>query len=432
MPMKAFLTRILSYTRSDFVVHAYKLMSGSVLAQMIPILVAPLLSRMYTPANYGILGLYMGITGLIAMFGTLQYAHAIVLAKDEEEAQQLIKLCLQILLGFVLFVAFTTLLFHQTIGNYFNSIELSLWLWMAPISILMNGFSNVFGNYATRHQHYSLISMNRIISAVATTFCSLSIGYYSKNPLGLFVGLWVGQIINGLLLMVMTMRKTGIQWQDIVHAKTQSVIQRFINFPKFSLPSDFINNLTNQLPIFMLNTYGSATAVGHYNMGNRILGLPIGFIAQSFSEVFRQRAAQDYRETGSCKAIFLKTLKTLGLLSILPFALLIIWGPEIFAWVLGEKWREAGHYAQIMGVMFFFRFTVSPLTYVYYIANRQKEDFYLHLLFLLIAFMSFQIGYYYFGTTESALYIFSFLYSGIYCIYLLRSFQLSSGTAHKW
>ena len=115
-------------------------------------------------------------------------------------------------------------------------------------------------------------------------------------------------------------------------------------------------------------------------MSNRILGLPIGLISNSIGEVFKQRAASDYNEFGTCRPIFIKTFKALLISSIVPFTILILFGADIFAFAFGEQWRGAGEYSQILGVMFFFRFTVSPLTYVFYIANKQRLDLLLHLL----------------------------------------------------
>lgn len=406
-------------------------MTGTVLSQLLPLFFAPVLSRIYLPSDYGLLGLYMSITGIISMMSTLQYANAIVIAKNDEEIKGIIKLSLQILLAFTLISFLVVLIFQGIIANYFKSPALSFWLWLAPISILMGGLSTVFSNYAIRHQHYTLLASNRVLSSVASSLCSLIIGFLTHNVVGLFAGYILGQSISGIFLAISSLRKSKESWSSFFHTGSNSVWKEYINFPKYSLPADFINNFTNQLPVFMLNGYGTIAAVGAYNMSNRLLGLPIGFLSNSVGEVFRQRAAQDFNNLGNCKDIFVKSLKTLSLLSIVPFGVIIFLGEDIFALVLGEKWREAGSYAQIMGVMFFFKFTVSPLTYVYYIANKQKEDFFLHLLFLIVAYLAFYLGYQLFHSTLYSLAIFSVLYSLIYCIYLIRSYHFSKGNGSK-
>lgn len=418
--------KLIKYSKSEFVVNASKLMTGTVISQVIPIMAAPILSRIYLPADYGVLGLYMSVTGLISMFATLQYANAIVIAKNEEEVHALIKLCLQILIALSSISFLIIAMFHNIIGDLLKSNTLGVWLWISPLSIIMNGLSGIFGNYAVRHKQFMLVSTNRIISTISSTLVSITLGYITKSPIGLFAGLWINQIINGILLASTALRKTGESWIKILKSDLGEIKKTYINFPKYSLPADFINNFTNQIPVFMINNFGSVSSVGNFNMSNRILGLPIGFVSNAFGEVFRQKAANDYNTKGSCREVFVKTFKTLSLISIVPFGIIMFFGPSIFAFALGEKWRIAGIYSQIMGIMFFFRFTVSPLTYVYIIANKQKEDFYLHFLFLLVSYLSFFIGYRLTNSIEYALFIYAVLYSLIYCVYLMRSYQFSN------
>lgn len=417
--------------KSDFTRNVSKLMTGSILSQILPLSVAPILSRIYLPSDYGLLGLYMSVTGMISMVTTLQYANAIVIAKDEQEVNSILKLCFQILLLFSLVSLIIVIVFHASIASYIKAPALSYWLWMAPLSIFMTGLSGIFNNYAIRYKHYSILATNRVLTSIFSSLCSLLLGYLTHNVMGLFFGLLVGQIISGVFLAYSSIKKAEISLSHLFLSNSKSVALKYINFPKYSLPADFINNFTNQIPLLMLNTYGSIAAVGYFNMGNRILGLPIGFISSAFGEVFRQKAAQDYNEQGNCISVFIKTFKILSLFSIVPFTILILFGPEIFAFILGEKWREAGVYAQIMGIMFFFRFTVSPLTYLYIIANKQKENFYLHFLFFIISYLAFFLGYQVFHSTKTSILIYSILYSAIYCLYLIRSFHFSRGNNYE-
>jgi teichuronic acid exporter len=184
-----------------------------------------------------------------------------------------------------------------------------------------------------------------------------------------------------------------------------------------------VNNGINQLPVFLLGYLSSTSAVGYYNMNQRILGLPIYFVSNSLGEVFRQRASEDFHQKGSCRPIFIKTLKVLLLLSIVPFAIITLWGQDIFAWALGEKWRNAGVYTQALALMFFFRFIANPLSYVYVIAGNLKGDFLNHIYFfvssLLILYFLIPVS------VTTALFAFSLNYSLIYIMVLFRSYQLA-------
>jgi hypothetical protein len=144
---------------------------------------------------------------------------------------------------------------------------------------------------------------------------------------------------------------------------------------------------------------------------------------EAFDNLINETINLNIKYFQNLETIFIKTFKALLVSSILPFAILIIFGADIFALAFGEKWRGAGEYSQILGVMFFFRFTVSPLTYVFYVANKQRLDFYLHLLFIIVGFLSLYLGIKIFENINLSLWLFSISYSIIYIIYFVFSYN---------
>jgi O-antigen/teichoic acid export membrane protein len=320
------------------------------------------------------------------------------------------------------------IVFGEMIANSFNIKNYSVLLYTVPLSLILSGIASIFGLLATRYQYYKMISTNRVISAVISAFFSIVIGLIYKSLIGLIIGFVISQLISSIVLLYFLKKKHQIpSLYEFINQQTKIVANNFNNFPKYVLPSDLINNFSNLIPVFVLSSYAflPQVAVGFYNMSNRILGLPIGLISNSIGDVFKQRAASDYNEFGSCRPIFIKTFKALLISSIIPFAILIIFGADIFAFAFGEKWRGAGEYSQILGIMFFFRFTVSPLTYVFYVANKQKLDLYLHLLFIIVGFLSLYLGIKIFESTNLSLWFFSISYSIVYMIYLIFSYKIT-------
>jgi O-antigen/teichoic acid export membrane protein len=304
-----------------------------------------------------------------------------------------------------------------------------------PISLLLSGIGSIFSLLAIRYQYFKMIAANKVISAVISAVFSIVIGLLCKNVIGLIIGFLLSQFISSIVLLYFLNKKQQIPTLfEFLKKHTKIVATNFNKFPKYVLPSDFINSFSNLLPMFVLSSYAASpqVAVGYYNMSNRIFGLPIGLISNSIGDVFKQRAAKDYNELGSCRPIFIKTFKALLVSSIIPFAILIIFGADIFAVAFGEKWRGAGEYSQILGVMFFFRFTVSPLTYVFYVANMQKFDFYLHLLYIVVGYVSLYVGMKIFDSINLSLWLFSIGYSLIYIIYLVSSYRLTINRTNKY
>lgn len=420
-PGTKLLTR---FKNSPFAKNVATLAGGTGVAQAISIFTAPIVTRIYTPSDYGILALYMLVTGLLISFATMQYNNAIIVEKDDEIAKNLLELII-IIAGILSATLFFVLLnLKRQIALLLNSPELENWLLLTPFSIFINAWSIAFMALANRTKAFILMSKNRIISALLVPIVSIGLGLIIKGPTGLIIGLVFGQSLAALLLSNYFFRTQGFRFifnKDIIK---QSAIKH-INFPKYSLASEFIYNFTNQIPILMLGKYFGSASVGHFNLSNRLLGMPVGFLAGSVSEVFRQRASEDYKNTESCEKIFLKTLKTLSLISIVPFTIIFLFGPQIFSFAFGKQWIEAGNFAQIMSILFFFKFTISPLTYVFFISQKQKVSFILQVIRLVGLLLSFIITYALTSDVFITLYVFVSYYCLIYLVFLILSWRYS-------
>lgn len=409
---------------SEYFRNVFTVVSGTATAQFLPLLVAPVTSRIYLPEHYGVLGLYMSITMLAGVLATLNYANAIVIPAEDEEAKHLLKISIRNThLISCLFLA--GVLVYEVV-NYFNHFKMSLglWLYLTPLSVLLVGYTNSFTAYANRRKEYKLISANRITAVLLTITVSLTLGVILKNETGLILGFILGQLVNGLLLGLKLVKKFSLGFGEIFFPQTEKgFYKKYASFPKFSLVADFINATTNQIPILLMNSFAGATIVGLYNMSNRLLSLPISFISTAIGEVFRQRASEDIAKTGSCRTIFKKTFLTLVMVSIIPFVILLLFGPDLFAFFLGENWREAGVFSRIMAPVFLLRFINSPMSYIVYLVNKLRFNLmatiYLSTTSILI-FLTLQ-----FLTVYETIGLYALNYSLTYCFMLYKNYQFS-------
>ncbi len=412
------------FKSSDFLINVSKLTSSTAIAQLISIGTAPVLFRIYEREHYGILGMYMAITCVLGVFSTLQYLQVIMLEKEDYNAINAMWLNRIINTSFAILVAISLLAFSSLFAKWTNNAALSKWFWMIPIGIFFAGQNEIFRVWANRKKEYNLLTFNGIFLAVLTPIISISLGLWMKNETGLFIGMLVGQSLPALILLIGLANKydLGLRKMDILVVK--KLFKMHAKFPIYSLPSEFINSFSNQLPVFMLNHFVGVGAVGVYNLAMRMLGLPISFIGSAISNVFQQRATEDFHQTGSCRGIFIKTFKSLALISILPTILILLLGPELFQWTFGNNWREAGVYAQILIVMMMLKLIVSPLSYTFFIVGKLHLDFVFHIGILVTTGLSLYIGLAFFDL-KAGLLLFGVSYSFWYLVYLLFSYKYS-------
>jgi O-antigen/teichoic acid export membrane protein len=420
--IKAFIHRL---KQSEFIKNVATLATGTTLAQAVSILTAPVLYRIYSKVDYGTLGLYLAITGVIGVFSTMQYTQPILLEKEDNEAKEIMWLNRVINIFVTLFVFLLVLMLGKYVGVLFNNEGITKWLYLIPISIFFAGQNEIFRVWANRKKKYKVMSFNAILTAILVPIVSISIGLFNKGPLGLFLGLLTSQVIPPIVLLIVLSKNEDLGLKYFNWNAIRIKVKEYSSFPLYSLPSEFINRFTNQLPVFMLSAYASPATVGVYNLCVRMLGLPIQLIGGAIGEVFKQKASQDYNELSNFNNIFKKTFNMLGLISIIPFLVIAFFGPELFGFVFGEKWIESGVFAQILIFMFLFKLIVSPLSYSFFIKGKLKEDMYWHIYMFISNILIFLVG---FRITESyniILMVYSLNYSLIYLAYLFRSYQFS-------
>lgn len=410
--------------KGSFVANVLILMTGTTIAQAIPIAISPILTRIYSPDDFGIVALYLSIVSIISVLVTGKYELAIMLPEKDEDAINIVALSFYISLFVSLISLFAIWIFNEPITQYFGNTEISIWLYFIPLIVFLIGIYNILNYWSNRNKKYGRLALSRISKSGTTSGLNLGLGFAGFGESGLIIGGIGGQCAATGILGLQVWKDDKVKTEFVAVENMARQAKKYGDFPKFSMPADIIFVISNQLPLFMLNLF-NVTAVGFYSLTLRVLGSPIGLIGNSILDVFKQRASSDYSKYGNCKNIYLKTFKCLLYTSFVPFLIFLISAPDLFAFIFGTKWRIAGEYAQIMAPMYLLKFISSPLSYVYYIAGKQKEDLLIHIYIGISTFLIFMVGYYSGHDAKNLLTVFSINYSIVYLIVLLRSYNFS-------
>jgi len=403
-------------------------MTGTTAAQAIPILISPILTRLYKPEEFGSFALYMAIASVLSVVVSGRYELAVILPENDEEAINVV--ALSIILSFIIsgtiFIAI--LLFRKIMPRMVGNEEAVSMIYFIPLTILLTGIFNTFYYWSTRKLQYKRLVISKVSQTASTGLVNIAMGLKRFGSSGLIFGYIFGQFITTGFLGSQMWKTERKAVQFISKNNIVKQLYRYKKFPLYSIPADFINVMSNQLPIYILNLYFGGVIVGFYALTQRVLAAPISLISASVLDVFRQRASSDYAIHGNCRSIFLKTLAGLTAISVLPFGAFFFTAPTLFSWIFGENWLVAGEYARIMSVMFFFRFISSPLSFVIYIAEKQQYDLIWQFTLLVSTAASMYAGVYY-NDVKVSLICFSWAYSILYVVYLGISYRFSKVAA---
>ncbi|MGI6551854.1 MAG: lipopolysaccharide biosynthesis protein [Bacillota bacterium] len=367
----------------SFAGNVLTLMTGTAFAQALLILVSPILTRLYSPDDFGVFALYLSILGIISVVACWRYQLAIVLPEKEAEAANL--LAISILIAFL--TAFLSFLaaafFRHPAARLLGAPHLAPWLWFLPFSLLAGGLFQAFNYWSTRRKQFKRLAARQMTQGAVTAAAQLGLGGFSNLASGgLIGGHLLGQLTATLRLSLQIWRDEGKQiLSHIKLPEIKRLLFRYKDFPLYDSWSSLLNTGSTMLPALLLGYYFNPAVVGFYALGHRVLALPMSILGGAAAQAFFPRAAEAKR-AGELDEVTLAMFRQLLQMGSVPILLAAMLAPELFALIFGPRWLEAGVYAQWMCLWLVFQFASSPISSVINVLERQR----LSLLFNLIMF----------------------------------------------
>ncbi len=371
---------------SDFSRNVLTLMTGTMIAQAIPIAISPILTRIYTPEDFGVYALFVAIFSIFGSIVNARYELAIMLPKKDDDAINIFALGFIIASVISLILLVLVLLFNGYITNLLNNDEIGVWLYFVPIAVFFTGLFNILNYFNNRKKNYKDIANATIIKSIILAIIQLSIGFIKQGACGLISGQIVSQLFANMRLFKNIIKDKALI-SKISKVKIIALAKRYKDFPKFSMWSILANTLSLHLTNILISSFYSVATLGFYSLVQRLLGMPFTLIGGSIGQVFFQEATKEKEETGKAINIFSSTVKKLFIIGLPSFTILYFIVEDLFALVFGEEWRAAGVYAQIVTPLFFIRFIVSTVSTTTIIFEKQKMSliWQLSLLFFTIS-----------------------------------------------
>lgn len=348
--------------KSSFAKSVITLMTGTGLAQVVPIALSPILTRLYTPQDFGVFALYGSICAILAVLVTGKYELAIVVPKHDSEAINLVAVTFVLSLAVSLVLLGIVLVWDVEIVKGLGHPEVRSWLYLVPFSTLILGCYYALNFWANRRSRYKSMAISRVVQSGASGAIQLVAGFSKVGLLGLIMGQIAGQALSMLFLVRSLPSAERGLFRRITVKRMFYVARRHIGYPKYMVPGQAMSVGATEMPLLLLTVFFGAGVAGFYSLAQRVMAAPLSLVANAIGDVYRQKAAEQYARNGECLHIFVGSLKRLVLLAFLPILPVLLFGPWLFAFVFGDDWRAAGEIASLLSVLVFFQTLSSPLS----------------------------------------------------------------------
>ena len=403
--------------KNDIVQNVLMLFSGSTLAQVIPFLIYPVLSRLYTPDAFGTLGLFSNMVMIFSVFATGKYELAIMLPSRNVNAINITGFCLMLIAAFWFITMLITIFFGKSISYTLGDPNLYPWIYLLPFSIAFFSVFHVMTSILNRHKIYRSMAVSKIVQSLSSSGVKLGGGFFQVGGGGLIAGTLFGQMMSAIFLFA-RFQLNNKKWLRLLSiSRIKEMLIKYIFFPKFTMFHILCNSISAGLPIFAFSRYFSTHQAGLYSLGYSMVFIPLSLFSVSVEQVLYQNISVKVNSNQKIMPLLKDTIKTIVLLVIIPFIVVFVFAPTIFGFLFGPEWYESGVLVQIILPWLLIAFLASPLSFLPNIFGKQKKAMFIEIISFVLKLAALSIGVYY-SSLKTGLVLFSaasFLIAG-YCL----------------
>lgn len=364
----------MSHNIIDFYKGIKMLAFGSLSARIIGLALIPILTRLYTPEDYGALSVFSSLILIISPLLTLRYVTAIPLPKSDMVAMFLVLISIFSILLFSLLLLFVFLGLHDYLFFWLNVHDYVRYWFLIPLACFLVSFYEVLNMWAVRKKNYKALMNVAFFQAVAGEGVKVSAGLLGLTKIGLIIGFAVSQSagVFYLLRMLLPAFLKGLGFVSL--RRLLIIVKYYSGYPFYRMPSQLLLLLASQSPLLFFSFSYGVEAAGQFSLSLMAIVLPMNLIGQAISKAYYAEIASIGR--GDIQGVMALTIDLQRKLLILgaPIAALLYFLAEpLFPLLFGSAWEVAGLYVSILSMYLLTQFTSAPLMQVFNLFNMQGK-----------------------------------------------------------
>ena len=319
------------------------LLLGSAGSQGIALALAPLLTRLYGPAEFGVFGVFTAVAGLVASVASLGLDAAIVVERDPEQAR--FAYGLSLVLAAAVAVAAAAAVLAASLAGWTGGLPTPV-LAMVPVSVLALGWGQAMVGRALALERAFAVAAGRFMRAAGVGAAQVALGAVATrgaaSGTALVAGAVAGQAAAAMVVALLLRRTPGPRAGT---AGFRAVVRRHGTLLGWSGPQTLLNYLgASAAPMVLAGRFPDAV-IGNFALANRVVQVPAVTVGEAMRQSLLKSASDVSGDAAALSRLLARSTVVLG--AVLGAAAVVGWyaAPSVFAVVFGERWRVAGNYA---------------------------------------------------------------------------------------
>ncbi len=351
-------------SKSELFRNISTLVAGTALAQLIPIILQPVLRRFYTPEFYGAYAVYMSLVGILFIISSFRYELAILHPRKDKEAVNVFFLAQSLNFIFTIILLGVLIVFKSRISTFLNIPEkYSFLILFVPLGTYLYNLYQSLNYWLIRKKKFIAISVNKFIRRSTEGALQTGLRYFFMNA-GLVIGDLSGHVANILSGLGQTTR-AGLTPSQISIPKIRYVARKYIEYPKYNMSSTFLSACSYLVPAILINKFFGPEFTGFFDLSKLVLSIPLALLAGSIANVLLQRITEKYTAEDSIVRDIYSILSVVIIIAVLEILVIRLYSVELFTFFFGKQWTMSGEISGILVWSFTMNFIIFSFNTVF-------------------------------------------------------------------
>ncbi|PCD00060.1 lipopolysaccharide biosynthesis protein [Halopseudomonas pelagia] len=354
-------------TKSKLLRNILTVVSGTAGAQMVAMAFMPIITRLYGPENYGVLGVFLGLVAMTVPVAALTYPMSIVLPSRDDEGRNLVKLSIILAIGVAALSAVLLHFFGGQLVALMGVEAITPFLMLLPLAMFCGAALETAQQWLIRKQRFKVTARVAVAHSIIHNIGRSTAGLIHASAAMLVITTALGPLLHAGMLFFGIRRDKAIGRKHPEDQPTEvstilGVAGRYSDFPIYRAPQMLINAVSQNLPTLVLAAYFGASAAGFFAICKQTLSMPTHLIGKSVADVYYPKLAKAIQEEQAITGMLLKAFIGLAAVGLVPFATVFFFGPWLFSFVFGTEWAIAGEFARWLALSEYAVFISRPCT----------------------------------------------------------------------
>lgn len=378
--------------RSEFIRNSVRLLSLSTLAQLVPILIYPIITRLYSPQELGVVALFMSLCGILATVAGGRYEEAILLPRSDRRAFSLVNLISWLALFISILFTLSGLLFGKVFAQWLNEPGLARWMPLVGLGVFLTTIYQALTYWCIRKKAFTVYGSNALNQSVTNSLVKIAAGFAGYTHSGLIWGTLAGQTVSLTALIYRLRNYIAHFGYRIKRRYANALMYSYRNFPKFRMLHALSNNLSGSIPFFVLTAWFTSTASGYYSLALTFGFRPVQLLSGTLNQVISQKISEKGQQAQPIYLLVIRFIRNMALLAFAPMLIAGLIAPWGFNLVFGKEWITSATHFQIILPWMFMVLIAGSLSFIPVLYGKQREAMLIDFGYLLLRIAALSIG----------------------------------------